>query len=190
MMSCTLLEAELVDLAARGHAAPVEEALDEPREALGLGDEERRALLPRRVVGPRALDRLGEEADGGERRAELVTDLRHEVGLELGEVGLSTNEHEHEHDAGDDDGDEADREDPEEQVDPRLEEHLDDADREEQHRGDDDEVDEQLDDAPVPHPLEVLRRDLPDVLVGLRRPFAHRLAGHLASLSRIVPQDR
>ena len=64
-----------------------------------------------------ALDRLGEEADGGERRPQLVADLRHEVGLELGEVRLAAHEDEHEHDAGDDDRDEADREDPEEEVD-------------------------------------------------------------------------
>src|SRR5690606_4941454 len=56
------------------------------------------------------------------------------------------------------------RQDPEQQVDARLEEHEDDPDGEQQHGRDDDEVDEELDDAAIAEPLEVLRRHLADAL--------------------------
>ncbi len=82
-----LVEIEL--LAAGFHAAPVEQALDELREALGLLAERLQALVLRRGVAPRALHRLGEEADARQRRAKLVADLRDEVCLQLAEVRLA-----------------------------------------------------------------------------------------------------
>ena len=67
-----------------------EQAVDEPRQALGLGGDvahERRAVVvAERRVG--AQERLGESVDRGQRRAQLVRDGRDEVGLDLVEPAL------------------------------------------------------------------------------------------------------
>src|SRR5262249_39757 len=101
---------------------------------------------------------LGEQADRGERRAQLVAHLRHEVGLELAQIRFPPQEHDHEHDARDDDGDEAHGQDAEEQVVPRLaREHRDEAEQQHERRGTDDEIYEPLADAPVAVALSILR---------------------------------
>ena len=63
----------------------VQERVHDPRQALGLGGDvaqERLALLVAELdVLPE--QRLGEAVDRRQRRAELVRDRRHEVGLHL-----------------------------------------------------------------------------------------------------------
>ena len=58
-----------------------EQVVDEPRKALGFSHDDRRELLAhgRRQVG--VLEHLGVPPDGGERGAQLVRDVAHELAL-------------------------------------------------------------------------------------------------------------
>jgi hypothetical protein len=83
-----------------------------------------------------------------------VADLRHEVHLELRDVGFAAQEDEREDDARDGTADEREHEDPEEDVQVRLVEHEHQAaDDQQQRRGHRHEPDEEDDDAAEPTPL-------------------------------------
>ena len=117
------LGAKLEELAPGLHAPPVEQALDDLHEPLGLAPEPVDALVERGLIAAGALHRLGEEPDARQRRPKLVAHLRDEVGLQLAQVRLAPEEDQHEHDARDGDQHEADRERAEEQVERAADEH-------------------------------------------------------------------
>ena len=93
------LGAQLEELASGLHSPPVEQPLDDGHQPLGLAPEAVDALVERGLVAAGALHRLGEQPDARQRRPKLVAHLRYEVGLQLAQVGLAPEEHEHEHDA-------------------------------------------------------------------------------------------
>ena len=62
--------------------------------AVSLGDDLERLALARRVGEPPELERLDEHPDRRERRAQVVRDLVHEVGLELRDPGLAVDDRE------------------------------------------------------------------------------------------------
>ena len=69
--------------AARFQPRPVEQPLHHAREPIGLGGEHRHALAHLlRTFGPSCAQGLGEETDPGQRRPQLVRDVRHEVRLQ------------------------------------------------------------------------------------------------------------
>ena len=182
------LASQLEALAPGLHAPPVEQALDDQRQALGLARETAEAFVLRRQIAPRALHRLDEEANAGEGRAKLVADLGDEVRLELAQVRLAPEKDEDQDDARDRDEDEADREDPEEEVERAPHGHEHDPDQQDERRRHDDQVHEQLDDPPVAEALPVLGHPINHTT---RRPLYNvaESAARIASSGAFTPSQ-
>jgi hypothetical protein len=147
------LAPELVEPAARLHARPVEQAVDEAGEARRLvGDDLERLGLAVGVLQPPELQGLDEHPDRGERRAQVVRDLVHEVGLQLRDARLAGEHRDGGRGAGDGGHDEG-HDEPAEQVVARDRAVDEDQDPHRQHerRGDEDEADDERQDAAELH---------------------------------------
>src|SRR5438874_8788116 len=93
---------EVVGLAARLDLREVEYVVDELRQASALGLDVLAVLAYLRAFGDAAqLHELAEDAYGGERRAQLVRDVRDEVGLHLRQAHLARGRAQGEDDAAD-----------------------------------------------------------------------------------------
>src|SRR5262245_65005968 len=78
---------QMVALLPAVDAREVEDALDEPRQAIALAHDDLAVGLPLLLREPAAvLQRLTVEADEGQRCLQLVRDAAHEVGLALARV--------------------------------------------------------------------------------------------------------
>src|SRR6266545_2027738 len=84
------MRTELVALPPSLDAREVQDVVDEPRETLALTGDDGVVLAPRRLVGSAAeLERFAEHPDQGQRRLEVVGDIRDEVRLEARHLRLA-----------------------------------------------------------------------------------------------------
>ena len=129
------------------------------RRSVSDGDDVERLLPLARIGDAPELQRLDEHADAGERRAQVVGDLVHEVGLQPGDVGLAV-EHDQRADGAEDGGADERQDEGAEDVVLLLapEDQDEDAHGEHHGRGDDHESDDERVDAPELHGASVARR--------------------------------
>ena len=123
------------DVLARRQPLEIEQAADEMLEALGLAAEQRQHLLAIGGLEATIAQRLDEQLDRGQRRAQLVRHARHEVVLDADERRPAPDEHRAEDVAGHDAHAQREHEDAEQQRRRRLlRDDQQDPDAGEQHR--------------------------------------------------------